>query len=121
MADRCPNTSGMDRAVLLVGHGGVPKDLPKSWLSELRRLESERRARGSSEAGTRELELDRKIRNFPRTDATDPYRAGILAIAQKLEPLLNGRRLAIAYNEFCSPSIHDAVRALVSAACAADR
>ncbi len=102
----------MDHAVLLVGHGGVPRDLPRSWLSELRRLEGERRARGVQEPGTQELELDRKIREFPRTAATDPYRAGIEAIAKQLEPQLGGRRLAVAYNEFCAPSIPQAVRTL---------
>jgi sirohydrochlorin cobaltochelatase len=102
----------MHQAILLVGHGGVPKDLPRSWLSELRRLVGERRARGSTEPAPRELELDRMIREHPRTAATDPYQAGIEAIAAELRPKLEGCRLAIAYNEFCAPSIAQAVRQL---------
>lgn len=101
-------------AVLLVGHGGVPHDLPVEWLQELRRLETARRRSGAP-VSERELELDHRIRHFPRTDVSDPYGAGLRRLARSLEPKLEGRSLALAYNEFCTPSIEEAMHGLVQA------
>jgi sirohydrochlorin cobaltochelatase len=60
------------------------------------------------------LALEHRIRTWPRTPATDPYQAGIEALAAALRPRLGGARLVIAYNEFCAPSLADAVQALVA-------
>jgi sirohydrochlorin cobaltochelatase len=61
----------------------------------------------------REAELDRQIRNWPRTPETDPYKIGVEALARALAPLLGNRRLVVAYNEFCAPSIDEAIDSLV--------
>ncbi len=99
------------RAVILVGHGGVPKDVPRDLVLQLKRLESERRA-ADRPRSAEERKLDSRIRHWPRTPATDPYAAGLESLAARLRPRLDGARLAIAYNEYCAPSLEQAVDTL---------
>jgi hypothetical protein len=54
-------------AIILIGHGAVASDTPKALVSELKALEAQRRARGLSEMSAREAELDKLIREWPRT------------------------------------------------------
>src|SRR3989338_7139876 len=84
----------MKKAVILIGHGGVPKDFPHEKI------------------GRPEYEDD--IRNWPRTPQNDPFCFGMKAIAAKLEPKLQDTKLVLAYNEFCGPSIEQAVESLVT-------
>lgn len=95
-------------AVLLVGHGAPPKDFPRDLVSRLKALEGRRMATGSA-MSDEERELDTKIRSWPRTAENDPYREGLLALAAALRGALGGSTLFVAYNEFCAPSIEDAV------------
>ena len=55
-----------------------------------------------------------RIREWPRTPANDPYQAGVEHLAAALRARLGGARLAIAYNEFCAPSLEEAVDRLVA-------
>ncbi len=103
----------MSDAVILVGHGGVPKDLPRDLVRRLKALEGQREARGEAPSDE-ERELDERIRSWPRTAETDPYRAGIEGLAAALRQRLHGTRLVIAYNEFCAPSVEAAVDGLVA-------
>ena len=103
----------VQHGIILVGHGGIPKDYPNELVTKLKRLESERRANGAP-VSQEELELDRKIRSWPRTPDTDPYQAGLELLASHMRPLLNGARFAIAYNEFCGPTLPEAVEELVA-------
>jgi sirohydrochlorin cobaltochelatase len=100
-------------AVVLVGHGGVPTDLPRELVRRLKALEGMRQASGAPPSDE-ERALDARIRHWPRTSATDPYRAGLQALAGALRPRLAGARLEIAYNEFCAPSLPEAVDGLVA-------
>ena len=100
-------------AVVLIGHGGTASDTPKPMVGELKRLEGERQARRETVMSPREAELDKLVREWPRTPATDPYKYGVEEIAKSLVPKLGGRRLVIAYNEFCAPSVEDAIDGLV--------
>lgn len=100
------------RAIVLVGHGGVPKDCPHELVRKLKQLEAQRRAAGKP-MSKEEKELDQKIRRWPRTPQTDPYKEGLEALAAQLRPLLNGDRLTIAYNEFCAPTLEEAVKELI--------
>jgi sirohydrochlorin cobaltochelatase len=79
----------------------------------LKRLEAQRRAE-KLPPSHEELELDRIIRRWPRTDATDPYRRGLEAVAAQLRPLLDGILFTVAYNEFCAPTLEEAVEELIS-------
>jgi sirohydrochlorin cobaltochelatase len=102
----------MKRAIVLVGHGGVPTDCPHELVRKLKQLEAQRRAARKSKSQD-EKELDEKIRRWPRTPQNDPYKEGLEALAAKLRPLLKRDRLAIAYNEFCAPTVEEAVEALI--------
>ena len=100
------------RGVVLVGHGGIAKDCPAELVSKLKRLEAQRRAAGTIPSAE-EQELDATIRRWPRTAATDPYRAGLEAVGAALRPLLNGALFALAYNEFCAPSVAESIEDLI--------
>lgn len=101
------------KSVVLIGHGGVPKDFPAEKVGRLRLLEAQRQRMGTMISAEEEA-LDHEIRTWPRTPENDPFCFGIRAIALKLEPKLVDTKLAIAYNEFCGPSIEQAVEMLVS-------
>ena len=100
------------KGVVLVGHGGIPKDCPQELVTKLKRLEAQRRA-AKQPPSQEELELDQKIRRWPRTKATDPYQSGLEAVGAVLRPHLNGVLFAMAYNEFCTPTLEEAVEDLV--------
>jgi sirohydrochlorin cobaltochelatase len=102
------------KAVILVGHGGVPTDCPRTLVTRLKTLEAQRRASGQAPSAE-ELDLDRRIRHWPRTPQTDPYRDGLEALAAALRPLLHDASLAIAYNEFCTPTLEEAAEAVIAA------
>jgi sirohydrochlorin cobaltochelatase len=101
----------MNSAVVLVGHGSVATDVPRPLIQRLRALEQQRRASGTA-MSNEEIELDQKVRSWPRNPATDPYKAGIDAIAERLRARVG--RVVVAFNEFCAPSLEDAVHELVS-------
>lgn len=101
------------RGVILVGHGGIPKDCPQDLVTKLKRLEAQRRAAKQSPS-PEEIELDTKIRRWPRTAATDPYQSGLQAVAEQLRPQLGGVLFGIAYNEFCAPTLEEAVEELIA-------
>lgn len=103
----------MKRAIVLVGHGGVPTDCPHELVRKLKQLEAQRRAAGKP-MSPEERELDQKIRRWPRTPQNDPYKEGLESLAAQLRPLLKRDRLAMAYNEFCAPTLEEAVKELVA-------
>ena len=98
--------------VILVGHGGIPKGCPQELVTKLKRLESQRRA-AKLPPSAEELELDTKIRQWPRTAETDPYQAGLETVAARLQAQLDGALFAVAYNEFCAPTLEESVEALI--------
>lgn len=100
------------RGVVLVGHGGIPKDCPTELVTKLKRLEAQRRA-AKLPMSAEERELDDTIRRWPRTAATDPYQAGLEAVAEQLKPKLDGALFALAFNEFCAPTLEEAVETLI--------
>jgi sirohydrochlorin cobaltochelatase len=101
-----------NRGVILVGHGGIPTDCPRDLVMRLKRLEGQRRERGGA-VSSEEKELDHRIRHWPRTSQTDPYQAGLQGLASTLKLLLNGALFAVAYNEYCAPTLPEAVQELV--------
>ena len=103
----------MKEAIILIGHGSVATDTPRPLVAELTRLEGERMARREMKMSEREAELDKQVRDWPRTPQNDAYKAGVDVIARALAPKLGGRKLVVAYNEFCAPSVEDAIEGLV--------
>lgn len=100
------------RGVILVGHGGIPKGCPQELVTKLKRLEAQRRV-ANLPPSQEELELDHKIRQWPRTAETDPYQAGFEAVAACLRAQLNVALFAVAYNEFCAPTLEESVKSLI--------
>ena len=93
-------------AVVLVGHGSVAADVPRPLVQRLRGLEAERRSTGAA-MSDEERDLDARIRHWPRTPATDPYKAGVDAIAEALRSRVG--HVVVAFNEYCAPSLEQAV------------
>ena len=100
------------QGVILVGHGGVPTDYPRDPLAKMKALEARRRASGGVPT-PEEIELDTRLRRWPRTRATDPYHAGLEALARELRAHLNGICFTIAYNEFCAPAVDEAIEQMI--------
>ena len=58
-------------AMVLVGHGTVPKDCPQELVTQLKGLGARRRT-AKYPRSDEEIELDNKIRHWPRTPLTRP-------------------------------------------------
>tara|TARA_B100000686_G_C16784802_1_gene974486 strand:+ start:2508 stop:3056 length:549 start_codon:yes stop_codon:yes gene_type:complete len=101
------------RGLILVGHGGIPSDCPTELTQKFMALHKKRQSQGLS-ATQLEVELESKIRSWPRTPETDPYKAGLESLAAYLGVLLSDWSLKTAYNEFCAPSISEATEQLIS-------
>jgi sirohydrochlorin cobaltochelatase len=59
-------------------------------------------------------ELDAAIRNWPRRSENDPYREGLERVTQVLAGLIPQARVMAAYNEFCRPSLTEAIAQVVA-------
>ena len=106
-------------AVVLIGHGAPATDCPPQLVGELMSLEW-RQVSAPPNGGAvphhlegRAAELDAAIRDWPRHAGNDPYRTGLERLAEALRPLLPAGQLAVGYNEFCRPSIAEAVEAVI--------
>jgi sirohydrochlorin cobaltochelatase len=100
--------------VVLVGHGAPATDCPPQLVGELMALEwrGSQPSDGHHLAG-RAAELDAKIRSWPRHAGNDPYKTGVERLAETLRPLLPTSLLAVGYNEFCRPTIAEAINAVI--------
>ena len=101
------------RAVILIGHGGLPSDIPKEIVEDFMKIHKQRMRTGEN-ITSKEVELESKIRNWERTPESDPYKSGLEKLAYHLSPRLEGYILKTAYNEFCAPSIGEAVESLAN-------
>ena len=102
-------------AVVLIGHGAPATDCPPQLVGELMSLEwrQPHAAEGHQHLEGRAAELDDKIRGWPRHPGNDPYKAGLERLGEALRPLLPTDLFAIAYNEFCRPSISEALEGMI--------
>ena len=101
------------KAVILVGHGGLPSDIPSEMVEKFMRVHKGRIKAGGP-ISQQEVELDTTIRNWERTPENDPYKSGLESLASHMETMLKGYVLKTAYNEFCYPAIEDAVAELAN-------
>lgn len=99
---------GRGIAVVLVGHGAPPSDIPPEKVSEYVRLERMAEG-GDEEARIRFERLDREIRSHPRTPENDPYFYGVLGLAEEMRRNPLFIEVIPAFNEFCCPTIEDAL------------
>ena len=94
-------------AVILIGHGGLPSDIPKKVVEDFKKVHKHRIQTGTP-ITSKEKELDKVIRFWIRSPTTDPYKYGLEKLAAHLAPRLRDYILITAYNEFCYPSIEQA-------------
>ena len=97
----------MSKCIILVGHGGVPTDCPAQLVAEFKRQEAAAHGRPTPQL----QEADVKLRRWPRTPETDPYKTGLEAIARALCAALPDHFVLEAYNEFCAPTLEEAFAA----------
>lgn len=98
-------------AVVLAGHGVPATDCPPQLVGELMALEW---GHGESHPGSaRAAELEAQIRNWPRNERNDPYKVGLERLAAVLKPALPTDLFEIGYNEFCAPSIPEALERVI--------
>ncbi len=105
-------------AVVLIGHGAPATDCPPELVGQLMSLEWRGNSHGHSGHEVlkgRVAQLDAKIRNWPRHADNDPYKAGLERLGGALRPLLPTKLLSIGYNEFCCPSIPEAIEEVIQA------
>jgi sirohydrochlorin cobaltochelatase len=97
-------------AVVLAMHGAPPLDFPKNELAEFFTLHARI---GHAGTGQRELrpryeELEAKVRGWPRTGNNDPFYAGSVELAGQVRRE-TGLEVFLGFNEFCSPSLAEAL------------
>ena len=97
--------------LILIGHGGLPSDIPKEIVEDFMKVHKHR-VRTGTPITLKEKELDKVIRFWARSPATDPYKYGLEKLAAHLAPQLEDYILMTAYNEFCYPSIEQAADVL---------
>ncbi len=91
-------------------HGGLPADFPKEDMIRFISIDHVGHVSGdAAEDDAKELhDLEEKIRNWPRSEDNDPYYAGSMELKEALESVLD-YPVILAFNEFCAPSIEDAI------------
>lgn len=99
------------QVIILAMHGVPPRDFPRPELMEFFRLSFKAESKPSSlspDEAAHLAELEKKIRFWPRNEANDPFYAGSLKISQALASLA-GCEVILGFNEFCSPSVEEAL------------
>ncbi|HIQ29312.1 MAG TPA: hypothetical protein EYH45_01970 [Candidatus Caldiarchaeum subterraneum] len=97
----------MRRIAILVGHGQLPKDLPRELRSEYFRLRVKHAK--TPEEEKRYQELDRTVANWPRNAENDPYWHNINKLAGLVREVSGFNEVIAAFNEFCSPTLEEAL------------
>ena len=114
-----PPPSPARLAVVLIGHGSPATDCPPQYVGELMSLEWRQNHGGAAGHAHalegRAAELDATIRSWPRHAGNDPYKVGLERVVEALRPLLPTDLLAVGYNEFCRPSIAEALEQVIRA------
>ena len=101
----------MKSIIVLVMHGVPPNDFPKGEMAELFSLNA--RVGGAAQGERialerRRLELDVKMRTWPRTAQNDPFYAGSQELGAHLSESTRCE-VIVGFNEFCAPSLGDAL------------
>ena len=92
-------------------HGAPPNDYPKQELGEFFNLRSRLEHGRNGDTGAiqaRLAELERKIREWPRTAQNDPYHSAAYDLARHLQ-LAFGSPVVVGFNEFCAPTLDEAL------------
>jgi sirohydrochlorin cobaltochelatase len=96
--------------IVLAMHGVPPSDFPRQELAEFFVMHSrfEHASVSDDPAWVRYSELEKKLRDWPRTKDNDPYHAASFELGQELGKA-TGCHVVVGFNEFCAPSLDDAL------------
>lgn len=98
--------------IVLAMHGAPPLDFPRGEMTEFMGLHARLGHRsGGEEDGSlrrRFIDLEAKLRAWPRTGQNDPFYAGSQDLAEQLRKE-SGLEVIIGFNEFCAPTLDDAL------------
>jgi sirohydrochlorin cobaltochelatase len=106
----------MKTVIILAMHGAPPNDFPRHEVAELFSLHNRlEHTRGAERAALeqRHAKLDAKMRAWPRTPQNDPFHAGSQDLAKHLSQAA-GCAVIAGFNEFCAPSLDDALEQAVA-------
>lgn len=101
----------MKTCIVLAMHGAPPNDFPRQELSEFFSLHSRLEHSRSLDIDTlrrRHAELEKKIREWPRTAQNDPYHSAAFTLARQLQ-LAAEQPVFVGFNEFCAPTLDEAL------------
>ncbi len=106
-----------DTAIVLAMHGVPPSDFPRRELDEFFGLHArfEHGGANNGPAWERYAELERKMREWPRTEGNDPYHAASQGLARELGRV-TGCEVVVGFNEFCAPGLDAALDRAVALA-----
>jgi sirohydrochlorin cobaltochelatase len=91
--------------IVLASHGAPATDCPRGKIGMFMALESMPRLVKRFKFLQRvKASLDQLIRNWPRTPENDPYREGVLVLAERIAAQ-TGTEVISGYLEFCAPDI----------------
>jgi sirohydrochlorin cobaltochelatase len=93
--------------IVIAAHGAPARDFPRGKVGLLMAFEMSPVGRLPLFSGWR-ARLEAEVRAWPRTRESDPYQAAVDDLAAALEAEL-GHRVLVGYNEFCSPTVSDAL------------
>lgn len=97
--------------IVLAMHGAPPADFPRPEFTEFMSLHGRiSHSRGAVDEPTRfrYVELEKKMRTWPRNAQNDPFFVGSRELAERLSRE-TGLDVILGFNEFCSPSLDEAL------------
>jgi len=99
----------MTTVIVLAAHGSPPSDFPRGELMELMGRHAHADATGSFEAtAARMALLEARLLSWPRNAANDPFWAATCELA-RLVASETGHEVLVGFNEFCAPSVSEAL------------
>lgn len=95
--------TGKKIALIIVGHGGFPNDFPK--MKEYMQL--------AEKGGEKFEKIENEMIHWPRNENNDSYWAGIMKIAKEIEGKKTFSLVKVAFNEYCTPTVTEALTEVV--------
>jgi sirohydrochlorin cobaltochelatase len=106
----------MDTAIVLAMHGAPPRDFPEPEMAEYFSLHLRLEHAGDgapAEWRERVQALETRMRAWPRNSSNDPFWAASHDLGRQLAET-TGIEVVVGFNEFCGPSVDEAIDHAVS-------